>query len=135
MSVALPGTAVDGVVQVIPVGSPTHPRVTFPLNPSLELRLNVKLAELPTPIVAELADAEAVIVPRVSVAGFDLVMFSLLPVTVKEYLPFATLLGVLTVSVEVEVAGCGLNEHVAPAGTSVPQLRVTGPLKPLAGVI
>jgi hypothetical protein len=85
VSVVLPGTAVDcGLnVQLIPVGTPGHVRFTFPVKPLLELRLSVKFAELPTAIVAELAETAAVMVPTMNVADFDAgVVFGLVPVTV-----------------------------------------------------
>jgi len=83
--VVLPGTALDvGLnVQVIPVGTPGHEKVTFPLNPLLELRFNVKLAALCTAIVAEVGDMEALMVPITSVADFEFVVLPLVPVTVN----------------------------------------------------
>ena len=136
VSVVLPGTALDvGLnVQVIPVGAPGHEKVTFPLKPLLEFKFNVKLAELCTAIVADVGDTEALIVPTTSVAGFELVIAPLVPVTVNGELPTAALLCVLTVRVEVELDVGGLNAHVAPAGKPL-QLKVTAWLKPLVGVI
>jgi hypothetical protein len=53
------------------------------VKPLLELRLSVKFAELPTAIVAELAETAAVMVPTMNVADFDAgVVFGLVPVTV-----------------------------------------------------
>ena len=70
-------------MQLIPVGTPGHAKVTFPLNPLLELRLNVKLAELSTAIVADVGDTEAAMVPTMNVADFEAgVVFGLVPVTV-----------------------------------------------------
>ena len=85
VSVVAPGTAVEvGLnVQVIPAGNPGQSNVTVPLNPFAELRFNVKLAELSTAIVAEVGDTEAVMVPITSVAGFELVVVPLVPVTVN----------------------------------------------------
>jgi len=85
VSVVLPGTDVEvGLnVQVIPAGSPGQSKLTVPLNPFGELRFNVKLAELSTAIVAEVGDTEAVMVPIISVAGFESVVLPLVPVTVN----------------------------------------------------
>lgn len=70
----------------------------------------------------------------VSAAVVVCVRLPLTPVMVSVNVPFAPFTAVCTVSVEVAVAGLGVNVAVDPERRPL-TLRVTEPLKPLAGAM
>ena len=63
-------TCVGLKVQLMPAGTPAQPRFTGPAEPFVEASDKVKLAEVPTAMVAEvLGPTVALTVPTTSVAG------------------------------------------------------------------
>jgi hypothetical protein len=70
-----------------------------------------------------------------SVALVVCVSVPLLPVMVRAELPTGVEDEVVTVSVEVEVAGLGLKLAVPPAGRPALTLNVTEPLKPFCAAM
>ena len=60
LKVPVPGTVADPELQLTPDGAPAQVKVTGPEKPFVELRETVKVAELPTLIVADAGLIDAV---------------------------------------------------------------------------